>query len=179
MSGWCLAFPQWRKCHRVPFCRWTERSPVRFRALSKVTKAGRPGQEHCHQPWGSGRGPPPPRNSSPFFPLLFMLSLGPQPAWLPPAISPYHCSGSQPGGPLETKSPGPLVQGRWGCPHGVAGARLSWSGLFSFLPAASGDLGVAEWAGVAAPSAHRRWHGLQGFQGPVLRSGPGKGASGQ
>lgn len=60
--------------------------------------------------------PPPPCGSS-FFPLLFIAALGPQPAWLPPAISPYHCSGSQPWAPWRQS---PLssswqgVEGRWG-----------------------------------------------------------------
>lgn len=79
---------------------------------------------------------PTPTGLSPFFPLLFITALGPRPAWLPPAISSYRCSGSQPWA-LWGQSPlGPSTGsgGRRAGPlqRTAARARLSWSGLFLF-----------------------------------------------
>ena len=91
---------------------------------------------------GFGLRPPTPARGSSFFPLLFITALGPQPAWLPPAISPYHCSGSQPWALWRQSPLGPSwqgVEGRWGGARcGGSCARPSWSGLFSLLPAACG-----------------------------------------
>lgn len=53
--------------------------------------------------------PPPPQPQ--FFALLFITALGPWPAWLPPAISSYHCSGSQPWALWRQSPLGPSPRG--------------------------------------------------------------------
>lgn len=98
---------------------------------------------------------PTPTGLSPFFPLLFITALGPRPAWLPPAISSYRCSGSQPWA-LWGQSPlGPSTQGvedgracrstaedRRPCQ-----AELVWP-VFIPFSADSGGSGGPEWAEV-------------------------------
>lgn len=90
---------------------------------------------------------------SPFFPLLFITALGPQPAWLPPAISPYHCSGSQPWAPQRQSPLGPSwqgVEGRWGV-HGGSWCQAELVWLVSSPPGTSEGLGGAEWAKATGP----------------------------
>ena len=105
---------------------------------------------------GFGLRPPTPTRGSSFFPLLFITALGPQPAWLPPAISPYHCSGSQPWALWRQSPLGPSwqgVEGRWGGGPlwGQLGqAELGWP-VFS-PPGSLWGRGGAEWAGVAGPA---------------------------
>lgn len=151
--------PGWRR-FRCPRLQMDKVRPRKCQSLVQghgVREAAEPGLELRLQSGVLALVTPcPPACMFSFFPLLFMNTLGPQPTWLPPAISPYHCSGSQPCAPQRQRPRGPHGRG-WRAGGGasvvVARATLSWSGLFSLLPAASATPGGAEWAEVAGPGA--------------------------
>lgn len=127
-------------CSALPICRWVQQGQSQSGpcpgSLTAVRNCITVLELHPGAVRVLALVTPPPTGLSQFFPLLFITALGPWPAWLPPAISPYLCSGSQPWALWRQSSLGPLrhqVEGWCAGPlERTAGAKLSWSGLFLF-----------------------------------------------